>query len=168
LTELEKIAHLIRFGLSFHKMTVESIIAWADCKINDQLDNDVYLELSTARTTNRIVELFSNHVAWNFNSKEVRNLLLSYYKVYLSENLDSWLDIEMELLEYLRLLEYGTSNESVNDFLYFLDDDWCLRKGGYGGVLQMPAFLVENLNQYDDYEKLKELLKRQGLIGYEV
>lgn len=149
-------------------MKVEAIIEWTDRKINDQTDNDLYFDLSTARTVNRIVELFSNQVAWNYNSEEIRNLLLSYYKVYLRKKLDRWLDIEKELLEYFRLLEYGTSNESVKDFLYYLDDDWHLRKNGYGGVLQMPTFLTENLDEYQDYDKLKDFLNEQGLKGYEV
>ena len=149
-------------------MTVETIIEWADRKIGEQTDQDIFLDLSTTRTVNSIVELFSNRVVWNYNNNEVRNLLLSYYKIYLKGNLDRWVDIEGELVEYFRLLEYDTSNESVEDFLYFLVDDWRLRKDGYGGLLQMPNYLVENLAEFKDYNKLKELLLGQGLKGYEV
>jgi len=149
-------------------MTVESVIEWADRKIKDQTEQEIFLELSTARNVNGIVELFSNRVTWDFNNKEVRNLLLSYYKIYLSENLDQWFDIEKELVEYFRLLEYDTNNESVEDFLYILVDDWHLRRDGYGGILQMPAFLVDKLSEYKDYDKLVDLLKRQELVGYEI
>ena len=149
-------------------MTVETIIEWADRKIGEQADQDIFLDLSTARTVNGIVELFSNRVNWDFRNKEIRNLLLSYYKIYLNGNLDQWLDIEGELVGYFRLIGYDTSNESVEDFLYFLEDDWQLRRDGYGGILQMPAFLVDKLSEYKDYNKLVDLLKRQELVGYEI
>jgi len=168
LTDFEKISHLIRFGLSFHKMTVETIIQWADRKINEQTDNDLFFDLSIAGTANKIVELLSNKVSWNYNNKEIRTLLLSYYRTYLKENSERWLDIEKELLEYFHLLEYDNSNESSQDFLYYLDDDWHLRKEGFGGLLSMPAYLTENLAEFNAYDNLKELLKRQGLSGYEV
>ena len=149
-------------------MTVETVIEWADHKIREQTDQEIFLDLSTARTVNGIVELFTNRVTWDFNNKEVRNLLLSYYKIYLSENLDRWYEIERELVAYFRLIGYDTSNESVEDFLYFLEDDWQLRRDGYGGILQMPAFLVDKLSEYKDYDKLVDLLKRQELVGYEI
>ena len=168
MTDFEKIAHLIRFGITFHKMTIQAIIEWADRKIGEQTDQEIFLDLSTARTVNGIVEVFSNRVTWDFNNKEVRNLLLSYYKIYLNGNIDRWLDIEGELVAYFRLIGYDTSNESVEDFLYFLEDDWQLRRDGYGGILQMPAFLVDKLSEYKDYDKLVDLLKRQELVGYEI
>jgi len=149
-------------------MTVESIVEWADRKIREQTDKEIFLDLSTARTVNGIVELFSNRVTWDFKNKEIRNLLLSYYKIYLNVNLDQWIDIERELMEYFRLLDYNTSNESVEDFLYFLEDDWHLRRDGYAGILQMPAFLEDKLSEYKDYDKLVDLLKRQELVGYEI
>jgi len=149
-------------------MTVETIIQWADRKINEQTDNDLFFDLSIAGTANKIVELLSNKVSWNYNNKEIRTLLLSYYRTYLKENSERWLDIEKELLEYFHLLEYDNSNESSQDFLYYLDDDWHLRKEGFGGLLSMPAYLTENLAEFNAYDNLKELLKRQGLSGYEV
>jgi hypothetical protein len=149
-------------------MSVETVIEWADCKINEQTNNNIFYDLLTARTANKIVELLSERVTWKYNNTEIRSLLLSYYNSYLNENLDSWLNIEKELLEYFHMLEYDNSNESTQDFLYYLDDDWHLRKDGFGGLLSMPAYLTENLAEFKDYDNLKELLKRQGLSGYEV
>ncbi|MEO6130849.1 MAG: hypothetical protein ABIQ02_03300 [Saprospiraceae bacterium] len=168
MTDFQKISHLIRFGLSFHKMTVENIIDWSDSKINEQTDNDLFFDLSTAGTTSKIVDLLSVQVTWEYNNKEIRRLLLSYYNEYLKDNSDKWIDIEKELLEYFHLLDYNNSNERVKDFLYFLEDDWHLRKDGYGGLLQMPKYLRDNLAKFQDYDKLKEFLKGQGLIGYEI
>ena len=168
MTDFEKISHLIRFGLSFHKMTVETVIEWADCKINEQTNNDIFFYLSTAGTSNKIVDLLSERVVWNYNNTEVRRLILSYYKKYLNNNLALWLDIEKELLEYFHLLEYENSNESSQDFLFYLEDDWYLRKDGYGGILSMPTFLKENLSDFNDYDNLITLLECQGLNGYEV
>ncbi len=167
MTDFEKISHLIRFGLSFHKMTIEAIIKWADNKIIAQTNDNIFFNLSTAGTANRIIEILAERVIWNFNNTEIRSLLLSYYKIHVNENLDLWLEIEKELLEYFHLLEYDNSNESSQDFLYYLGDDWHLRKDGFGGILSMPNYLIENLAEFKEYDNLKELLKRQGLSGYE-
>ncbi len=149
-------------------MTVETVIDWADRQINEQTDNDIFLDLSTAGTANKIVEFLSDRVTWDFNNKEIRSLLLSYYNIHLNENLDLWLIIEKEHLEYFQLLEYDNSNESTQDFLFYLDDDWHLRKDGFGGLLSMPTYLTKNLAEFKDYDNLKELLRGQGLSGYEV
>jgi hypothetical protein len=149
-------------------MTVRTVTNWAEHKINERTENDIFLGLSTARTTNEIVELLSDKVVWNYNDSELRNLLLSYYKRYLENNSSRWFEIEKELLEYFRLLEYDSSNESTQDFLYFLDDDWHLRKDGFDGLLSMPTYLTENLAEFKDLDNLKELLTEQGLSGYEV
>ena len=149
-------------------MTIETVIEWADSKINEQTDNDKFFGLSTAGTANKIVAIISDRVTWDYNNREIRSLLLSYYNIYLNEHLDLWLNIEKELLEYLHLLEYDNSNDSTQDFLYYLEDDWHLRKDGFGGLLSMPMYLIENLAEFKDYDNLKELLKGQGLSGYDV
>ncbi len=56
----------------------------------------------------------------------------------------------------------------TEDFLYFLSDDWQLRKDNNTGLLNMPEYLSENLVEYDDYDKLNKLLVAEGLKGYDV
>lgn len=104
MTDFEKMAHLIRFGLSFHKMTRESIVEWADRKINEITDNDLFFDLSTAGTVNNIIDLLSSRIVWDFNNQEIRILILSYYKEYLKANSAKWLDVEKELLGYFQLV----------------------------------------------------------------
>jgi hypothetical protein len=158
LTDFEKISHLIRFGLSFNKMSLKTISDWADRKIND---------LATASTKNKIIELLSERVFWNYRDKEVRSLILSYYKNFLINNPDLWRDIEKELSEYFQYLYFENGNDSLQDFLYYLADDWQLRKEKNQGLLNMPEYLSKNLVEYNGYEELRKLLTEQGLTGYE-
>ncbi len=168
MTDFDKIAHLIRFGLLFRKMTTDTITEWADQKINEGTDNDFFFDLSLAGTTNSIIDLLSTKVAWDYNNGEIRNLLLSYYREYLKANSAKWFDIEKELLEYFYLLEFNDSNERSQDFLYSLDVDWHLRENGFLGSLPMPTYVTESLDEFKDYDKLNDLLKGQGLVGYNV
>jgi hypothetical protein len=149
-------------------MTVETVIEWSDRKINERTNNDLFFDLSTAGTSNKIVDLLSDRVTWDYKNMVIRSLLLSYYQEYLKVNPDRWLDVEKELMEYFHLLEYDNSNESTKDFLYYLDDDWHLRKDGFGGLLSMPSYLTENLAEFKEYVNLKGLINGQGLSGYEV
>jgi len=149
-------------------MIPETISEWADRKIKEETNESLFFGLSPARTTNIIIELLNERVSWNYNDKEIRAFILSYYKEYLTRNQNNWFEIEKELLYYFQLLEYDDSNEILEDFLYYLADDWNLRKDGFSGLLTMPEYLTDNLREYNDYNKLRELLKRQGLSGYEV
>lgn len=168
LTDFEKISHLIRFGLSFRKMTTNVITGWAYKKINEQTYDAVFSDLATAETKNKIIEVLSGKVVWNYNDREIRNLILSYYKKYLISNPTLWMDIEKELTEYFQYSDFENGNDRLQDFLYYLTDDWNLRKDGFSGLLTMPEYLADNLSEYNGYHKLKELLKEQGLAGYEV
>ena len=168
LTDFEKISHLIRFGLSFHKMTTKAITDWADRKINEQPPDNIFFDLVTAQTKNKIIEVLSEKVIWNYKDRELRTLILSYYKSYLINNPTLWMAIEKELIEYFQYLDFENGNDRSEDFLYYLADDWHLRKEGFSGLLTMPEYLTDNLREYNDYNKLKELLKGQGLVGYEV
>ena len=149
-------------------MTTKTISEWADRKINEETNDSLFFDLSTAGTTNKIVELLYERVSWNYNDKEIRTFILSYYKEYLNRNQNNWLEIEKELLDYFQLLEHDDSNNILEDFLYYLADDWNLRKDGFNGLLTMPEYLTDNLREYNDYNNLRELLKREGLSGYEV
>ena len=71
MTDFEKIAHLIRFGLPFHKVLRESIIKWADNKINEKDNDDIFLELSIANNSNKIIELYIKHANKYFNSDKL-------------------------------------------------------------------------------------------------
>ncbi|MBA2611901.1 MAG: hypothetical protein H0U95_08025 [Bacteroidetes bacterium] len=165
MTDFEKIAHLIRFGLPLKKISHETIIEWTDKKINDERFSDIFL----TNNSNQIIESFSNKVVWDFNNVEIRNLILSYYNEYLKNNEDKWFKIEEELSNYFELLEYNNSNEAGNDFLYILADDISLRKDGYGNfVANMPDYLIENLSGHSNYNKLNELLTKNGLVGYNI
>jgi len=149
-------------------VTVESIIKWADIKIYKQDDNDIFFDLSIARTKNNIIEILSKRVIWDFRDEEIRRIILSYYNEYLKCNFDKWPEIQNELIAYFHLIEYHDSNESTEDFLYYLDDDLQLRKDGFRGSLQMPTFIIENLSQYNYYDELTLLLTREEITGYEI
>jgi hypothetical protein len=149
-------------------MTSKTIFDWADRKINEQTSDNLFFDLATAETKNKIIELLSERVVWNYSDMEVRNLILSYYKKYLTNNPSKWLDIEKELLEYFQYLDFENGNDRTQDFLYYLADDWQLRKDKCTGLLNMPEYLSENLVEYDDYDKLRKLLAEEGLTGYDV
>ena len=97
-------------------MTTKSITEWADRKINEETDNDIFFALSTARTKNEVIELLSGNIVWDYNDGEIKSLILSYYNEYLKINLSSWLSIEKELLEYFNMLEYKNGIHSIDDF----------------------------------------------------
>lgn len=78
------------------------------------------------------------------------------------------MDIEKELTGYFQYSDFENGNDRSADFLYYLADDLHLRKDGFSGLLTMPEYLTDNLREYNDYDKLKELLKGEGLAGYEV
>ncbi len=165
MTDFEKIAHLIRFGLPLKKITVETIIDWADKKIRDENDDKFY-DLSLAKNSNEIIEFFSQKVTWNFNDPEIRNLILSYYREYLKNNEENWPEIEVELSNYSNLIDYELG-EQYQDFLYLLSDDISLRKDGYGNfIMEMPDDLINDLSDYSDYNKLNVLLEKNGIKGY--
>lgn len=149
-------------------MTPKTISEWASGKITKQTSDNLFFDLVTAETKNKIIELLTERVVWNYNDLEVRNLILSYYKKYLINNPSVWLDIEKELLDYFQYLDFDNGNDRTQDFLYYLADDWQLRKDKYDGLLNMPEYLSENLAEYDDYDKLKKLLTDEGLTGYDV
>ncbi len=168
MTEFEKIAHLIRFGLSFRKMTKETVINWADNKIIEKDSNEIFLDISTSNNVNKIIEILSVKVNWDFNDKEIRSLVLSYYKEYLKATPNRWEKIEEELLCFYNLIENKNIDDKSQDFLYYLGDDVGLRKDGFGGILEMPEYLIENLSEYENYKDLQELLSNQGLSGFKL
>lgn len=149
-------------------MTPKTISDWANRKIAERTFDNLFFDLVTADTKNKIIELLSERVAWNYNDLEVRNLILSYYKKYLTNNPSAWLDIEKELADYFQYLDFENGNDRTQDFLYYLADDWQLRKDQYSGSLNMPEYLSESLVEYDDYDKLKKLLTDEGMTGYDV
>ena len=149
-------------------MTPKTISDWANRKITEQTSDNLFFDLVTAETKNKIIELLTERVVWNYSDLEVRNLILSYYKKYLINNPSVWLDIEKELLDYFQYLDFENGNVRTQDFLYYLADDWQLRKDKYDGLLNMPEYLAENLAEYDDYDKVKKLLTDEGLTGYDV
>ena len=149
-------------------MTPKTISDWANRKITEQTSDNLFFDLVTAETKNKIIELLTERVVWNYSDLEVKNLILSYYKKYLINNPSVWLDIEKELLDYFQYLDFENGNDRTQDFLYYLADDWQLRKDKYDGLLNMPEYLAENLAEYDDYDKVKKLLTDEGLTGYDV
>jgi hypothetical protein len=165
-TDFDKIAHLIRFGLTFKKMTVQSITDWADKKIDQEPDNSIFFDLVRAHTTNNIIDCFSKTVTWDFNKADIKTLILSYYKEYLDKNRRKWFDIEEELIGFFNYFEYENSSAKSNDFLYYLEEDLALRNAGYSGLVTMPDYLESNLKHFNDYNKLIDLLVGQGLIAY--
>ncbi|MFN8255717.1 MAG: hypothetical protein U0W24_08520 [Bacteroidales bacterium] len=168
MTDFEKISHLIRFGLTAKKMTSKSVIDWADRKINEQNENSVFFDLSLADSANKIIEILSENIEWNFKDDEIRILILSYYKEYLDSNPTIWDEIERELLVYFELLEYDYDRDKPFSFIYYLEEDCCLREDGFGGLVNMPNYLIENLDEYKNNNLLKELLNKEGLEGYEI
>ena len=168
MTHLEKISHLIHFGLSFKKMTTETINDWANRKITEGSTDDFFLELFTAGTINKIIEVLSVRVVWNYNDLEFRGLILSYYKKYLILNPSYWLDVEKELVQYFQYLKFESGNDGLEDFLYYLADDYQLRKHSANGLLNMPEYLIDSLMKYDDYDKLQMKLTEEGLSGFTV
>ena len=95
MTDFEIISHLIRFGLSFKKMSQHTIIEWADRKINEQTKDNLFFELSTAKSKNEVIELLSGKVIWNFNDNQIRIFILSYYKEYLKSN--DWINHQQRI-----------------------------------------------------------------------
>jgi len=168
MTEFETLSHLIRFGLSFHKMTPKVVNEWADKKILEQTTDPIFFDLSTAWTTNKIVEILFQRIKWDFADYEIRDLLLSYYNEYLNANLKLWFDIEKELIDYFDLFGANSNSEYAEDFLYFLQDDWALRRDGFTGLYKMPEHLEDNLSKFKNYSKLKALLDSQGMTGYKI
>jgi len=168
LNDFEKLSHLIRFGLSFKKITPQTVIDWADRKIGEQSYDPIFVDLSSANSINKIIEILSTKVDWDFKDQEIRNLILGYYREYLNQNLGNWSKIQDELLSYYSLFEFASIVNKTDDFLYFLEDDWSLRKGGFGGMVEMPSYLEQNLVEYDNYNQLKKLLLSEGIAGYEL
>jgi hypothetical protein len=168
LNDFEKISHLIRFGLSLKKMTPQAINNWADRKIAQPPYDFIFLDLSSTSSINKIIEILSTKVVWDFENNEIRNLILSYYREYLNQNLGNWPKIQDELLAYYSLFEFAGNGNKTDDFLFFLEDDWSLRKGGFGGMVEMPSYLKQNLIEYDNYRQLRQLLASEGIAGYEV
>ena len=167
-TEFDTISHLIRFGLSFHKLTPDVVNAWADKKILEQSTEPIFLELSTAWTTNKIVEILFQRVNWDFDDDQIRDLILSYYNKYLDANPELWFDIEKEVVDYFDLFEPYFNSKRAEDFLYSLQDDWALRRDGFNGLYNMPEHLKEKLSEFQNYPKLRALLDSQGMTGFEI
>jgi len=149
-------------------MTPEVVNAWADKKILEHTDDPIFFDLSTAWTTNKIVEILFQRTNWDFAHDEIRDLILSYYNKYLNAKPKSWFDIEKELIDYFDLFRTNVSSEYADDFLYFLQDDWALRRDGFTGLYNMPEHLEDSLSKFKNYNKLITLLDSQGMTGYEI
>ena len=168
MTEKEKIAHLVRFGLALKKITLSEISKWADKQIENGKNDKLYFDLSFAKSTNEVIEFLTKEIKWNFKSYEIRSLILGYYNEYLKSDNSKWNLIEKELIDFFNYLEYENGNERADDFLYYLIDDYYLRIDGFGGSLKMPNFLIEKLSEFDRYLELQELLNRNNIIGFEI
>lgn len=168
MSDKEKIGHLIRFGLSLKKIQFDEVSKWADFQIEKGTDDSLYFDLSFAKSTNEVIELLTKDIEWNFNSSEIRNLILGYYNEYLKSDHSKWNLIEKELIDYFNYLEYENGNESTEDFIYYLVDDYNLRNNGLLGSLKMPDFLNENLFKFDHYQELQQLLKMNKINGFEI
>ncbi|MGG9963391.1 hypothetical protein [Ferruginibacter sp. SUN106] len=149
-------------------MNLQTVIKWADRQINEGTNENLFFELSTVKSINKTIELLSEKIIWDFNKGELRILILSYYNELLRRNPNKWTEIEAELSAYFQLLNYGDSNNKLEDFLYYLSDDLSLRNSNLTEVLLMPNYLIENLDKYDGYNKLQTLLAEQQLSGFEI
>ncbi len=167
MTEKEKIGHLIRFGLALKKIPFSEISKWADRQIEKGKDDKLYFDLSFAKSTNEVIELLTKEVEWNFKSDEIRELILGYYNEYLKSDNSKWKEIQKELIDFYNYIEFADSNERVEDFIYYLIDDYNLRDDGFGGSLKMPDFLADKLSEYN-YLELQELLNRNEINGFEI
>jgi hypothetical protein len=168
LTEKEKIGHLVRFGLALKKIPLSEISKWADNQIEKGKDDSLYFDLSFAKSSNEVIEFLTKEIEWDFESSEIRSLILGYYYEYLKSDNSKWTVIEKELIDFFNYLEYENGNERAEDFLYYLNDDYHLRNDGFVGSLKMPDFLTENLSKFDNYQELQGLLKRNKIIGFEI
>ncbi|MFK5983591.1 MAG: hypothetical protein QM499_11800 [Flavobacteriaceae bacterium] len=168
MTEKKIIGHLIRFGLALRKIHFSQISKWADKKIEKGKEESIYFDLSFAKSNNEVIELLTKKIEWNFKSSEIRNLLLGYYNEYLKADNSKWKEIEKELIDLFNYFEYENGNERADDFLYYLIDDYNLRNEGFRGSLKMPDYLTENLSEFDNYQELQELLKKNEIIGFEI
>lgn len=168
MNEKEKIGHLIRFGLALKKIQFGEIIKWADFQIEKGKNENLYFDLSFAKSTSEVIEFLSKEIKWNFKSSEIRELVLSYYNEYLKSDSLNWKKIQKELMDFYNYFEFEDSNEQVDDFIYLLFDDYHLRNEGFGGSLRMPEFLFENLYEFDNYEELQKLLNRNEINGFEI
>lgn len=168
LNEKEKIGHLIRFGLSLRKIELGEIIKWADFQIEKGKNDNLYLGLSFAKSTNEVIELLNKEIKWNFKSPEINGLILSYYNESLKCNRSNWGKIQKELMDFYKYFEFEDGNEVVEHFIYFLFDDYHLRNEGFEATLKMPDFLTENLSKFDKYQELLELLNRNNINGFEI
>ena len=168
MNEKEKIGHLIRFGLALKKIPFTEINKWADYQIEKGKDDNLYFDLSFAKSTNEVIELLNKDIEWNFKSSEIRNLILGYYNAYLKCDKSKWKVIEKELIDFYNYIEYVDSNERVEDFIYYLIDNYHLRNDGLGGSLKMPNFLTKKLSEFNNYKELQELLNRNKIKGFEI
>ena len=168
MTEKEKIGHLVRFGLTLKKISLLEISKWADYQIVNGKNESLYFDLSCAKSTDQVIEYLTKEIEWNFKSSEIRKLILGYYNEYLKSDSSNWKIIEKELIDYFNYLEYENGNERVEDFIYYLIEDYHLRNDGFGGSLIMPEFLTEKLSEFDNYWELQELLNRNKINGFEI
>ncbi|MEC3907844.1 hypothetical protein VOI54_12515 [Tamlana sp. 2201CG12-4] len=168
MTEKEKIGHLVRFGLALKKIPLTEISKWADYQIENGKNDNLYFDLSFAKSTNEVIEFLTKDIEWNFKSAEIRELILGYYNEYLKSDNSNWKKIQKELIDFYNYIEYEDSNERVEDFIYYLIDDYHLRNDGFGGSLKMPDFLTEKLSEFDTYQELQKLLKRNKINGFEI
>lgn len=168
LTDKEKIGHLIRFGLALKKIPLTEISKWADYQIEKGKNESLYFDLSFAKSTNEVIEFLTKEIEWNFKSSEIRELILGYYNEYLKSDNSKWKKIQKELIDFYNYIEFEDSNERVEDFIYFLIVDYDLRDGGFGGSLKMPDYLTENLSEFDNYQELQKLLKKNNINGFEI
>ena len=168
LTEKEKIGHLVRFGLALKKIQFGEISKWADFQIEKGKNENLYFDLSFAKSTNEVIEFLTKEIEWNFKSSEIRELVLAYYNEYLKSDSSNWKKIQKELMDFYNYFEFEDSNERVEDFIYFLLDDYHLRNEGFEGSLKMPEFLTENLSEFENYEDLQKLLNRNKINGFEI
>ncbi len=168
LNEKEKIGHLIRFGLSLKKIQFEEISKWADFQIERGKNDNLYLDLSFAKSTNEVIELLNKEIKWNFRSPEINDLILAYYNESLKCDKSNWRKIQKELMDFYNYFEFEDANEMIENFIYFLFDDYHLRNEGLEPTLNMPDFLIKNLSNFNKYQELLKLLDRNRINGFEI
>ncbi len=71
-------------------------------------------------------------------------------------------------MDFYNYFEFEDANEMIENFIYFLFDDYHLRNEGLEPTLNMPNFLIKNLSNFNKYQELLKLLDRNRINGFEI
>lgn len=170
--ELKKaqIALILKIGYLLNYYEKNIIINWADSLINDgDLDSSVIdLSLSSDKSINEVTEILQVITNELSDTSFIDEYFFGYFSEKLKLNKLAWQTIERDVLKYFELQDNFLFDDNTRLYFSSLQEDYSLRKDGFGGMMSMPDDLLTFLDKYKKYFIIDNSLKQMGIQSLEL